>query len=236
MDREFVEGVLVVVAGFVVFGGSVWLLLAAIFGVRMGYLVAATGFFAFLLILSALWTFGAPIPGGEVPAYLGPKGELPHWVPVGAGVRITSATYPEIERYPGEPWVDPGDDPSFADEVEPASSSFQEFLAERATEELHERGIEGEVTPETFEVDQLRFTEGEDGTDLAGARAFATTGGPEVVVLAYKDEGNEPLPSWIFLAVSLIGFVAHLPFLDRAERRRKEFLTGGEQAPWRGPA
>lgn len=236
MSREFVEGVLVVVAGFVVFGGSVWLLLSAIFGVRMGYLVAATGFFTFLLILSALWTFGAPIPGGEVPAYLGPKGELPHWVPVGAGVQLRSETFPEIERYPDGPWEDPGDDPALADEVEPATGAFQEFLAERASEELGARGVEGEIGAETFEVEDLRFAEAEDGTEIAAARAFATTGGPEVVALAYKDEGNEPLPSWLFLGASLIGLVAHLPLLDRAERRRKEFLTGGEQTPWRGPA
>ncbi|HEX6206928.1 MAG TPA: hypothetical protein VF058_01080 [Actinomycetota bacterium] len=236
MSREFIEGVLIVVSGFVVFGGSVWLLLAAILGVRMGYLVAATGFFAFLLILSALWTFGAPIPGGEVPAYLGPKGELPHWVPVGAGVQLTSETFPEIERFPGGPWDDPADDPAFADEVEPATGAFQEFLAERAAEELGRQGIEGEVAPEAFEVEQLRFATAEDGTELAAARAFATTGGPEVVALAYKNEGNEPLPSWLFLGASVIGLAVHLPFLDRAERRRKEFLTGGDQAPWRGPA
>lgn len=235
MDREFIEGVLVVVAGFVVFAGSVWLLLSAIFGVRMGYLMTATGFFGFLLILSALWTFGAPIPGGQVPANLGPRGPLPHWVPVGAGAQLTSATFPQIERYPGGPWVDPGDDPTFADEVEPATSAFQEFLAERATEELRAAGIEGEVEPETFEVEQLRFAES-DATEIAAARAFASSGGPVVVVLGYKDEGQEPIFSWIFLAGSLIGFVAHLPLLDRAERRRKEYLTGGEQAPWRGPA
>jgi hypothetical protein len=55
-------------------------------------------------------------------------------------------------------------------------------------------------------------------------------------VVAYKDPGNEALPSYLFLGASLIGFVVHLPFLDRAERKRKDILTGGQQAPWRGPA
>jgi hypothetical protein len=57
-----------------------------------------------------------------------------------------------------------------------------------------------------------------------------------VLIVAYKNQGNEPLPSFLFLGGSLLGFIAHLPFLDRAERRRKEILTGGEQQPWRGPA
>jgi hypothetical protein len=31
-------------------------------------------------------------------------------------------------------------------------------------------------------------------------------------------------------------FVIHLPLLDRAERSRKAFLTGGATPPWYGPA
>lgn len=227
-----VEGVLVTVAAFVLFLGTMWLLTAAILGVRMGYLVTATGFFGFMIILSALWAFGAP----QTPAFLGPQGTLPHWVPVAQAQEIRSATYPVIERYPGEPWTDPGDDARWAAEVEGATESFQEFLAERANEELRAAGVEGEVGAQDFQVQELRFTEAGDGTQLAAARAFSVTGGPEVMVFGYKDLGNEPLPSFLFLAGSIIGFAAHLPFLDRAERRRKEILTGGDQAPWRGPA
>jgi len=112
--------------------------------------------------------------------------------------------------------------------------AFQEFLAEEATAELRTAGIEGEIIPETFEITDLRFTT-VDETELAAAMAFATTGGPEVLVFGYKDPGDLALPSWLFLAGSIIGFVVHLPFLDRAERSRKEILTGGEQPPWRGP-
>jgi hypothetical protein len=119
--------------------------------------------------------------------------------------------------------------------VEPVTLAFQEFLAEEADAELRRAGVEGEITPETFEITDLRFTE-VDGTLLSAARAFASTGGPEVEVVGYKDPGDLALPSWLFLGASVIGFAAHVPFLDRAERRRKEILTGGEQAPWRGPA
>lgn len=231
VSRTTIEGALAVIASFVLFAGAVWLLLAAIFGVRMGYLMMATGMFGFMIVLSALWVFGAP----GTPRFLGPKGELPSWVAVGEGVDLSSSTYPVIEEYPGGPWRGAQDEPELSAEVEAASLAFQELLAERANEELEAAGIEGEVSPETFTVTDIRFTES-DGTDIAAARAFATTGGPEVTVLAFKDRGDEPLPSWLFFAASIIGFVAHLPFLDRAERRRKEVLTGGAQSPWRGPA
>lgn len=231
LTRTNIEGALVVVAGFVIFGGSVWLLLSAVVGVRMGYLISATGLFAFMVILAALWAFGAP----GTPPNLGPRGDLPTWFGLAAGRELSSPTYPVVDDYPSEPWADPEESGRFRGEVEAVTLAFQEFLAEEAAGELRRAGIEGEITPETFEITDLRFTE-VDGTPLAAARAFAGTGGPEVEVVGYKDAGDLALPSWLFLAGAIIGFAAHVPFLDRAERRRKEILTGGEQAPWRGPA
>jgi hypothetical protein len=231
LTRTNIEGSLVVVAGIVLFGGATWLLAAAVMGVRMGYLVTATALFGFMVILSSIWTFGAP----GTPRFLGPKGDLPQWFGLAQGIDVTSPTFPVVERYPGEPWTDPSQQPALSPEVEAATLAFQEFLAEEATAELQRSGLEGEVTPETFEMEDMRFATVEE-TQLAMARAFAASGGPEVVVVGYKDPGNEGVPSFIFLGASLIGFVAHLPWLDRAEKKRKEILTGGEQPPWRGPA
>jgi hypothetical protein len=230
VGQIIIEGILVVVAAFVLFGGAVWLLTSAVMGVQLGYLITATATFGFLIILTALWSFGAP----GTPPFLGPKGDLPAWIGVGAGTSLSSPTFPVIQRYPDEPWQEPGD-AGLTAEVEPATLALQEFLAEEASAEVREAGIEGEVTPEQFEIQDLRFTEVDD-TQLVSARAFANTGGPEVEVFGYKDPGNESLPSYLFLAGSVLGFLIHLPFLDRAERKRKEVLTGGEQAPWRGPA
>ena len=61
-------------------------------------------------------------------------------------------------------------------------------------------------------------------------------GGPEVEIFAYRDSGNVPVYSIAFLGASVVAFLIHLPFLDRAERRRREFLTGGTAPPWYGPA
>ena len=40
----------------------------------------------------------------------------------------------------------------------------------------------------------------------------------------------------MFLGGSIVLFLLHLPLLDRAEKKRKAFLTGGDQPPWYGPA
>jgi hypothetical protein len=42
--------------------------------------------------------------------------------------------------------------------------------------------------------------------------------------------------SFVFLLASIIGFAIHVPLLDRAEKSRKEILTGGVAPPWYGPA
>lgn len=236
ISRVTVEGALAVVAAGILFFGSVFMLLAALFGPRMGYLVTASGLFAFMLILSALWAFGAPCPGpcapAGTPANLGPRGELPHWVVVAYGPTVSSEQLP-VQQYPGGPWKEPGR--NLTSEVEPATLAFQEFLATQANRQLGQSGVQGRVDPEAFMVEDLRFTT-MDGTQYAVGRAFAESGGPEVLVVGYKDPGFIALPSYLFLAASVIGLAVHLPFLDRAERRRKEILTGGEQKPWLGPA
>jgi hypothetical protein len=40
----------------------------------------------------------------------------------------------------------------------------------------------------------------------------------------------------MFLIGAIILFAVHLPLLDRAERKRKAFLTGGTAPAWYGPA
>jgi hypothetical protein len=231
LTRTNIEGTLVVVMSVLLFCGSVYLLLSAIFGLRMAYFIAAAGLFGFMIILSAIWAFGAP----GTPKYLGPKGKLPAWVAVAEGTTLRSPSQPVIEEYPERPWRAPGRGDALAAEVEPATLAFQDFLAEEANREIRRAGQQGELAPTDFQITDLRFAE-VDGRTLAAARAFATAGGPEVVVFGFKHEGDEATPSYAFLIASILGFAAHLPFLDRAERKRKDVLTGGEQAPWRGPA
>jgi hypothetical protein len=229
ISRVAVEGILTTIAAFVLFFGSVVLLLSAIFGLRMGYLVSATGLFGFMVILSVIWVVGVP---GSTPPFRGPRGEQPTWIAMAQGPSLSSEQVP-VQEYPAGPWKAPSK--GQASEVEPVTLAFQEFLAHQANRQLGQEGIQGQVGPDTFEVEDVRFAN-VDGTEYALGRAFATTGGPEVLVVGHKDPGFVALPSYLFLAGSLIGLAIHLPFLDIAERRRKEILTGGEQKPWLGPA
>ena len=45
-----------------------------------------------------------------------------------------------------------------------------------------------------------------------------------------------PVYAWSFFLSSIVLFVIHVPFLDRAEKSRKEILTGGTAPAWYGPA
>ena len=230
LTRTNIEGTLVVVIAMILFAGSTYLLLSAVFGLRMAYLVAATGFFGFMLILAALWAFGAP----GTPAFLGPKGDLPTWTPLAAGTDLRSPTFPVVDEFPDGDWAPP-DEAGKATEVEAVTQAIQEFVAEEANAELAAAQIEGEVTSANIQVEEIHFARvGE--TDLVAATAFPTTGGREVEVVAYLDPGNLSMPSYIALGIAVVGFAVHVPFLDRAERRRKDVLTGGEQPPFLGPA
>ena len=103
-------------------------------------------------------------------------------------------------------------------------------------QQLHGQGNRVELEPQDFTVKEIGFARAEDGTYLAAGRAFFSLGGPEVTVFTYHDKGNVPVYSWAFLGASVFGFIVHLPWLDRAEKKRRAILTGGAAPPWYGPA
>jgi hypothetical protein len=234
-EPDLVKGIVVVIAAFVLFVGSVYVMLTAVFGLRMGYLVLAVSFFGWMIIFSMLWTFGQPkIFGvtGLLPN-LGPRGTEAHWQVFAAGTGPQETRYRETASYPESPWRPSG--PSTQTSVDTLATAVQKYLAEQAHEALGtEEGEEPDST--VFVVQDVYFTTASDGTSLAGAHAFFTAGGPEVTVFAYHDSGNVPMYSFAFLGGSILGFLIHLPLLDRAERRRKAILTGGTAPPWYGPA
>jgi hypothetical protein len=117
------------------------------------------------------------------------------------------------------------------------TSATQGFLADQANEELGKGEHEpGALTTTDFTVQNIEFFPTEDGVSLAAAQAFFTDGGPILTVYLRHDSGSVDRYSWMFLIGSTLLFGAHLPFLDRAERKRKEILTGGTAPPWYGPA
>jgi hypothetical protein len=230
------KGVLVVAMGFVLFIGSVLILLGAVFGRRMGYLVLAVALFGWIMILSSLWTFGFYSQGIETPVNLGPRGQEPGWVVESVGID-PEPVYEVYASYPGgTEWRVPGDNDNDTGSVQSVTTAAQGFLAAQANEdlgtEIHEPGA---VQTTDFTVEDVRFATDGD-VSLAAATAYFTDGGPILRVYLRHDTGSVDKYSWMFLIGSTVLFAAHLPFLDRAERRRKEILTGGTAPPWFGPA
>lgn len=66
-----IRSILVVLTGFVILCGSVYLLLLTNVGSRLGFLVAAAGLFAWMFILGITWTLTPPA--------IGPRGHTPTW-------------------------------------------------------------------------------------------------------------------------------------------------------------
>jgi hypothetical protein len=240
---SFVKGILAVACAVVLFIGSVYLLCSAVFGLRMGYLVVATSLFAWIIVLAAIWTFCAPgtlwgvlgSPGtlGDV----GPRGTEPHWQVFSAASQPTTSRFPETATYPGDGWWVPAANSTSASSVPTVTTAFQTYLAAQAQQQLEAAGqTDVQIDPTQYVVQDVRFSTAADGTHLAAGTAFFESGGPAITVYAYHDSGNVPIWSWLFLFAGLVLFLVHVPFLDRAERSRKDILTGGTAPAWYGPA
>jgi hypothetical protein len=228
------KGVGVTLMGFILFIGSVYLILTAVLGRWMGYLVLMVAFSGWMILLSAMWAFGFYSQGPDTPVNLGPRGAEPSWVPLLASTGDTSDRHEAFRSYPGAPWEEPGQ--SNAAEVQSLTGIVTDFLAEEANAELEIEATDPRaLTGVDFAVDDLRFATA-GGDELAVAHAHFLDGGPLWTVSLEYDEGSVPKYSYMFLAGSVILFAVHLPLLDIAERKRKDFLTGGAAPPWYGPA
>jgi len=233
------KGAGVVLMGFILFVGSIYLLLTAIFGRYMAYLVTVVAFSGWIIIQSSLWLFGYFSQGPVTPTNLGPKGAVPAWVVLQASPGGVSNRYAAYSSYPASPWAEP--DPNNKEQaasIQTVDSAASTFLALELNTELN-RSIDDPLayTTTSFTVDDVRFADAEDNkTQLAVAQAHFNGGGPLWTVSLYYDSGSVPRYSLMFLGGSILIFGLHLPLLDRAEKRRKEFLTGGGAPAWYGPA
>jgi hypothetical protein len=242
----FAKGLIAVVAALILFVGSVYLILSAVFGLRMAYLVVAVSFFGWMLIFASIWVFQPTIFGvRNVVPHQGPRGTEAHWQVFAAGTGPLSTRFLETGKYPGPPWRVPSK--GIKSSVDNVKAKIQLYLADQASKDLEKQGqtvcdpnepLETDcvtIDPTTFGVTDIKFASS-GRTSLAAGHAFFTAGGPEITVYTYHDSGDVPVYSWAFLVGSAVGFVLHVPFLDRAEKKRKAILTGGTAPPWYGPA
>ena len=233
------KGAGVTIMGLTLFVGSIYLLLTAVMGRYMGYLVMMVAFSGWLVIQSSLWLFGFWSQGLETPTNLGPRGSEPAWVVLEAGTGTTSDRYQVYQSYPSAPWVAPDESSTTQSaDIQSAGGAVTAFLAEKTNEELGLAESDATaITGTQFAIDDIRFATAEDGkTKVAVIKSHFIAGGPQWTVSLYYDSGSVPRYSYMFLAGSIVLFLIHLPLLDRAEKKRKEFLTGGSSPAWYGPA
>ncbi len=230
------KGAGVVIMAFTLFLGSVYLLLSFVFGKWMGFLVLAVCFAGWLIIHSSLWYFGFYAQGPGTPTNQGPRGHEPAWVVLDGGLEATAQPYAVFGDYPGSPWEPPS--PGLEGSVQSVSSAATTFLAAQANEQLGRDPLGTDaITGTQFVVDSVAFAPAEDGkTSLAVVQAHFAGGGPLTTLSLYHDSGSVPRYSIMFMIVSVILFLIFLPLLDRAEKKRKAFLTGGSAPAWYGPA
>jgi hypothetical protein len=227
-----VKGLLVVIIGFVFLPGSVFMLLASNFGALKGYLIAATAFFGFLSMLSAVWLFGIP---GTTPL-TGPKGTQPTFKFFTINDPKAS-TYDSVRDFQGGA----GNGWQAAPSGELQAGSPQETL--KADLDVARQTAVGDLIEEKnkdIKDSSLQL----DATNLDGKAYYTIQDGTEVAAIvispktppsgsglkrpdfapittfAYRDPGNPRLPSILFLAGALVLFVVHLLLLGVAERRR----------------
>jgi hypothetical protein len=229
-----VKGFVVVVIAFVFLPGSVYMLLASNFGALKGYLIAATAFFGFLVMLSAVWLFGIP---GTTPL-TGPKGTQPSFkfftindtaastydsvrdFQGGAGNGWQAAPEGEVEEGSAEATLK-------ADLDTARQTAVQDLIDEDSSKELDVTNLD----PKTYYTIQ-------NGTEVAaivispktppsGSGLQRPDFAPKTT-FAYRDPGNPYLPSILFLAGALVLFVVHMLLLGLVERRRP---LGVAQAP-----
>lgn len=89
-----IRGVLVVVVSTTVLMGSIFMILSTNSGVRVGFLIAVSGFFAWMFLMGTLWVIYG----------IGLKGRDPAWVPTDINYsRNTEISgVPELEKLPPE--------------------------------------------------------------------------------------------------------------------------------------
>jgi hypothetical protein len=243
-----VKGILVVLTAFVLLPGSVFMLLAANFGALKGYLIAATAFFGFLSLLSAIWLFGLP---GTTPL-TGPKGTQPTFKSFTLDDPAASK-YDSVRSFNGRAgngWQEApagaaagaqaggGAQETLRADLDVARQTAVSKLIQATNKNVKDSSRELDVT----NVDAKAFYTIQDGTEVAaivispkdppaGSGLRRPTFAPKTT-FAYRDPGAPYLPSLLFLAGSLALFFVHMLGLGLVERRRP--LGGAAGAPAEG--
>ncbi len=214
MDATFIEGLGAVVAGVIVFCGSIFLLLSMVMGGRLAYFVTASITLAFLVMMGVVWSLPAQSP-------LGPVGKLPEWDPLDIAPAGQPLDFGAASAYPGGPWikVDTEDQAEAAkgSELESAASDYLETAIQD-----DKIGTFESATDATPNTDLTRLLQ--QGDSEFGAVTLEPTEGAkgrETVVVMRYDPGNPLGPPRLITAGTFLLLALHLFGLSRAERRAR---------------
>ena len=164
------KGAGVAIMGLILFIGSVYLLLSAILGRTMGYLVLMVSLTGWLAIQSSLWLFGFWSQGIETPTNLGPRGSEPAWIALEASPNSTSDRYEVFSTYPDQPWAPPGS--ADTADIQSVGGAVTSFLAEQTNEELGLAETDPTaITGTQFAIDSIDFADGRGRQDQGGRGA-----------------------------------------------------------------
>lgn len=224
---------LAVPIGMLVFLGTVYMLLRANLGTRRAYLVLATSFFGFMIIMSLFWTFGAPgtpqavgpthLPGQPSDAY------QPTWTPFAIDSRVAERPeYDFVQDYPNG-FEEPPEGASVGAGVEAIASFFAGDGRQPVTgfDENWEPGqtLYAEA-PNGYPVVAVTFAPPADEEEGEAADDGGQAADDETVTLfAFFDAGAPLFPGIVFIIVAVIGFLLHVALLNRDEAREQRELA-----------
>lgn len=235
---------LAVPLGALVFLGLPYLLLRSNLGTRRAYLVLATSFFGFMIIVSLFWTFGAPgTPQAVGPSYLPGQPRDAYeakWVPFAKDSLVAEREeYSVVQNYPDAFGEVPED---FSGQAQNGAEAVAGFFADEDSDIEHEP-VDG--FSEDWKVDQIRYAEADNGFPVI-AVTYLETGddGEEVVddpeevtLFGFFDGGAILFPGLVVAGLAVLGFAIHALLLAADEnRQRREEAEAAQHEEERVPA
>ena len=235
--------VAVVLTAATIFIGTIYYILATLFGWRRAYYVTMVSLMGFIILLSLVWLVGVP---GSNPGF-GPRGREPGWVPFLSSSEFAQDFKADVGAFPNG-WDAPGKkyfgNPDknntgaieSAGEIEtlkgiirPALAGYFQRTGGSAKDEDYEFRVAGsaaqeaELTPQerAVPIATIRFKDAGGGNLLVGLAIPQTDKHPAITLFAYRDKGAVFLPSLYFLVTSLVLFGLHLWLLARDEIKQK---------------
>ncbi len=239
--------VAVVLTSVLIFIGTLYYLLATLFGFRRAFHITMVSLMGFMIILSLVWLVGAP---GTTPG-TGPRGREPAWIPFladsefGADFKADTGDFPDGWDAPGQKYFGNNDgdktgsidaagevdtikgivQPALAGDGQLKGTGFSEDpddyefrLPSKTPEEEAALSPEEKAVP----IAVVRFRDAGGGRLLFGARIPAVAAKhPEITVFAMRDKGTVFLPALYSLVASLFLFVLHLWLLAKDEVKQR---------------